>query len=468
MKRILSLSGFPRLALASALVIGSHAQAQTSPYYIGLSQTLGYDSNVFRRDDRTITITNPADPANPLVQTPESSGLISQTSLVGGLDQRIGRQRVYLDGRVGYTSYADQSQLDGPVYAIKGGVDWETAEHWSGTLALSASQGPGPYQTRQFDDSSGAVTRVTGAKLTDNSERAAFTARFGAASTSSVWLEADVVYDHLNRVSDFGPYQVGTAQWIGYREESTSTALSLIARTQSSGALTLGAGLRSAQLNNTSGQKWADNVAPANAPAPYVADSRRNSIELVADWVATGASTLNAGLSFGQVQYDSPSQGSDQRDWAAGLTWAWQATGKTSMTTRLYYDQVDRVNGFAPTGNYSGGDYYTSLLWTGRYIATGKVSLDVSAGGVWRPFDSTLTSGTGRTGQKGNDTDVNLRLGVSYQALRNVSSGCAIGYTSHRSSGTLYAAPPTGQTQTSIESTSTAYTPSCFVQIVLQ
>lgn len=136
MRRILSLSGFPCLALASALVVGSHAQAQTSPYYIGLSQTLGYDSNVFRRDDRTVTIPNPVDPANPIVQTPESSGLISTTSLVGGFNQRIGRQRVYLDGRIGYTSYANQSQLDAPVYAISGGVDWETAEDWSGRLAL--------------------------------------------------------------------------------------------------------------------------------------------------------------------------------------------------------------------------------------------------------------------------------------------------------------------------------------------
>jgi hypothetical protein len=467
-KRFLSLCGPCRLALASAFVIASHAQAQTSPYYIGLSQTLGYDSNVFRRDDRTITVPNPVDPVNPIVQAPESSGLISTTSLVGGFDQRIGRQRVHLDGRVGYSSYANQSQLDAPVYAISAGMDWETAEDWSGRLALSVNQGKGPYESRQFDDSSGLVTRVTGAKLTDNSQRAELIARSGAASTSRVWLEGGIVYDHLDRVSDFGPYQVGTAQWIGYREESSSTALSLTAQTRASGALTLGAGLRTTQLNITSGQQWADDVPPANAPARYVEDSRRNSVELLADWVATGASTVNARLSFGQVHYDSSNEGRDERNWAAGLTWAWQPTGKASMSTRLYYDQVDRTNGFAPGSAYSGGDYYTSLSWTGRYVATGKVSVDVSAGVVWRPFDSTFNSGAGVTGQQGDDTDVNLRLGFSYQALRSVSSGCSIGYFAQRSSGTLYAAGAPGQTQTSIRSTTTAYTPSCFVQVVLQ
>ena len=210
------------------------------------------------------------------------------------------------------------------------------------------------------------MTRVTGAKLTDNSQRAEFIVRSGAVSTSRVWLEGGIVYDHLDRVSDFGPYQVGTAQWIGYREESSSTALSLTAHTRTSGALTLGAGLRTSQLDNTSGQQWADDAPPPNAPARYVEDSRRDSIELVADWVATGASTVNARLSFGQVHYDSFNEGRDERTWAAGLTWAWQPTGKASMSTRLYYDQVDRANGFAPGSAYSGGDYYTSLSWTGR------------------------------------------------------------------------------------------------------
>ena len=43
-----------RCAAALLVVLAPFAgQAQTSPYYLGVSQTLGYDSNIFRVPDRT-------------------------------------------------------------------------------------------------------------------------------------------------------------------------------------------------------------------------------------------------------------------------------------------------------------------------------------------------------------------------------------------------------------------------------
>jgi hypothetical protein len=110
------------------------------------------------------------------------------------------------------------------------------------------------------------------------------------------------------------------------------------------------------------------------------------------------------------------------------------------MTTRLSYDLEDRTYGFGPDSNFTGGtNYYTSLGWTGQYVATGKVNLDASARFSWQAeFDQ-----------------ADLRIGFTYQALRAVSTGCGLGYFSQVSNG-------------AIASTKTAYTPSCFVQAVLQ
>lgn len=65
---------------------------QTSPYDLGLSQTFGYDSDIFPLPDRT-GIQQPG--GGVAVIEPDSSGLISTTLLLAGLDQPIGRQRVY-------------------------------------------------------------------------------------------------------------------------------------------------------------------------------------------------------------------------------------------------------------------------------------------------------------------------------------------------------------------------------------
>jgi hypothetical protein len=467
-KSTLPLLQLHALALASSLLLGSAAQAQTSPYYIGLSQTLGYDSNVFRRSDRTVTVDNPANPGTPLVLKPESSGLISTTSLIAGIDQPIGRQRVYANGRLGYASYGDQPQLDAPVYSLRAGLDWETVERLSGKVEVAANQSQGPYETRQVDELSEIVTRASGAKLTDNTERALLVVRLGAGSTSRWWLEGGLRYSHLNRESDFGPYAVGTAQWIGYRQETTSTGFSLAARNRLSGALTVGAGISTSDRDSTSAELWVNDLPPPNVPLADVDDSRRNNIDFFADWIATGASTVRGRLSFGEVRYDDASDEPDSSRWSGDVSWDWQPTGKTNMTTRLTYDQEDRELGFDPGSDDRGGDYYTSLRWNGQYIATGKVNVNASLGLVWRPFENSRTEDGVRFRTDGSDDDFTLSLGFTYQALRSVSSGCSIEYFSQKTSSTRYVTRPTGTSSAPFENKVSAYMPSCFVQVMLQ
>ena len=81
-------------ALVSALTLLALAcqpvGAETNPWYVGVSQGLTYESNLYRVDTTT-DLNNGRDPTQPPVSR---SDTVSVTSLVGGIDQPIGRQRL--------------------------------------------------------------------------------------------------------------------------------------------------------------------------------------------------------------------------------------------------------------------------------------------------------------------------------------------------------------------------------------
>ena len=204
--------------------------AQTSPYYLGVSQTFGYDSNIFRLPDRT-EVQQPG--GGVTVIEPESSGLISTTLLLAGMDQPIGRQRVYGNLSAGYSSYSNQSQLNSPTYALTAGVDWDTVNKLSGNAEFTSGLRLGSYGDRDVP---------TG--LGDNEEtynRLQLLGRLGDWERSRFWLEAGYVFDQVRNDIDF-ERAVGSIN--GYRRDDRSHAFTLGVRHRWSGALVLGAGVR--------------------------------------------------------------------------------------------------------------------------------------------------------------------------------------------------------------------------------
>ena len=131
----------PLLLAPCLLLLCAAATAQSSPYYVGLSLGLLQDSNLFRSRDGAA-----------LPPGLSRSDTVITTSLLAGVDQPIGRQRVFGTLSLNDNRYANNDYLSYPGYGLNAGVDWSTVERVSGTVSMRANQAQ-----RRFNDISGAV-----------------------------------------------------------------------------------------------------------------------------------------------------------------------------------------------------------------------------------------------------------------------------------------------------------------------
>ena len=85
------------------------------PWYVGAGQGFLYDTNVYNTTD------GPSD-------------TYSSTTLFGGFDQQISRQRFHGKASVAWNRYFDEKQRDNTSYDFALGLDWETVASLSGSL----------------------------------------------------------------------------------------------------------------------------------------------------------------------------------------------------------------------------------------------------------------------------------------------------------------------------------------------
>jgi hypothetical protein len=384
--------------------------AEQGPYYIGVQQTFGYDSNIFRLPDRT--------QVGSVVLEPQSSGLISTTLLLAGIDQPFGRQRLYGDLSAGYTSYGNQSQLDNPTYRLVAGLDWDTLAKVSGNFELQSGRRLGAYGNRNTPTGEG-----------DNDERydrAVLVARLGDRERSRAWLQADVVWDRLRNDVDFQtPVPVTTTPPLresdGYERDNESVALGFGVRYRWLGSTIVGVGLRTESRDLEVAQRLTNPVETV----PTSLDSRRNDIDLFLEHRIGDLHELRARLSYGERDYDSPTV-ADFDKWSGDLVWRWRPTAKVNSHLRLFYDTEDRAQGASSAADAGGNQQTTALEWTLDYVITGKVSAQFAASYYQRDHDLVNTF---------TDKDTSFTLGMRWQALRSTALGCSVGMA--RRSSTL-------------------------------
>lgn len=374
-KRSSLMATLSTLTVALALSWAGSAQADPNPYYIGASTSVGYDSNVFRLP-------------NAVGDTSYSLGLL------GGIDQMIGRQRVYANGTVRDTRFVDLKQLNYTNYNGLAGIDWQTLYDLSGTLSYSSAQSLYNY--------GGTNTIVSKAKNVESRDEIIAKGRWGASSL----LSLDTSYTHRKLSYSDPAYRSNALSQDGWSVGLTYTPRAL---------LTLGTALRYTQ-----------------GKYQLSRDFDRYDIDLTGTWVPTGLSTVTARLSYGTRKSRNGVSDLDFKGTTGQLSWAYQPTGKLRFTTAFSRDSGAESGFFNPNGLQLGNIGDTSRLTNtvtlnSIYSLSAKIQLNAAV----LVSNRSLKFGSA----DGNDTLRTASLGASYAILRNASLGCSVRRETRSASG---------------------------------
>jgi hypothetical protein len=371
-----------------------------NPYYIGVSQGLTHDSNVFKI------------PSGP-------SDNFSSTSLTGGFDQKLSRQQIFGRGTVSLNRYFDQSQLDNTSYSLATGVNWETIESLSGNLNLGANRSlsaptVGPTAP-------GAVRNI--AKTEDADARV----RWGGASLLT--LEGSVGYSRL----DYSDPQSVAAQTKG-----RTGSLGLFYRP---GAL-LRLGV-AARVNRTDSPKA---FLDPNTGTFQGNTIKGKNLDLLADYEVSGFVSANGRLSYTR-QTNTGVSGANFSGITGGLGASYRPTARTSFRLDVARDagfDASLFNTTSITTNSSGtlvltpitGQYennrVTDTIALGvTYELTAKINASAGASYSRAKLTTTLVGAGSQAGPESIDKQTSLYLGATYSITRNWGANCNLAYA-HR------------------------------------
>ena len=374
------------------------AWAQANPFYAGVGQTLTQESNFLRA-------------AEGQLATRET---ISTTSLLLGLDQPIGRQRLFADAALRANRYHNNGQLNHTDGALLAGLDWSAADAFAGRLSYSLDKSLARYGADfGFTDQSSVVTQT--------SEEMALRGQYGLVSLLSV--EAGFVHRR---------FVFSTPSGGDFNQDAVSSGL----KYRPDGALTLGVGLR--RTDGTYPNTPITSTNPAPPPATVTVfehdDFKRNDLDLTAVWVASGLSTVTARLSYTSEKHERvPSR--DVSGSTGAVAWSYKPTGRLNFTADWIRDTGAESNfnpgaagGLTPIVVNS-SPLATTWQLRGEYEASAKIQ--VLALVRWFKRDLVNTSG-----DPGTDSLVETRLGVNWTPLRSVQVGCSIGREKREASDT--------------------------------
>jgi hypothetical protein len=370
------------------MVAHGAASGQTAPadrpWYVGATQDFTHESNVLG------------------TTTGEISDTISTTTLRAGLNQPFGRQRLRADATLSHQRYKELSERDNSGYTVGLLLDWSTIERLSGSLSLAS-------QRRQADVNVGGITPAI--SNIERSDELGFRARLGVASMLA--FEAGVGH---RRVSFSAPEYAARE----YKQDNGN--LGIVYRP--GGLLTLSTGVSGADtryLAPEAGQTQPDR-------------NKRRDVYLSANWVPTGASTVDARLAYGTSEYDLATS-ADFEGLTGTLRWTWRPSGRLTLTTALSRDsgqEAGYVRTAADDGTTSATDFSRVTNRVGlsaAYQLTGKVDLIAELSHARRGLVDRVTGDTGR------DNTSMAALGARWAVTRTIALGCNLSRESRSASG---------------------------------
>ena len=368
----------PLLLAPCLTLLCAAATAQSSPYYIGVAQTITHDSNLIRlRGNQVLPVGL------------SKSDTVLSTALVAGIDQPFGRQRMFGTANFSNNRYSRNSDLSNSGYALRLGLDWQTIERLSGRVAASSD-------------------RTLRADVRDASDR--FILRSNAETADQ--LDATVSVGLVTRLSAEATlqqrevrYSAAESAFREYKQRSASLGL----RYKPGSTTTWGLGLRQTRWDYPN---LLVGVADTN-------DRRvRNAFDASLVWEPTGVSSYDIRLSSGKTEHRQ-FDGRDFSGVTGSLGWDWRPLGKLRFNTRLSRDsgqEADRA-----TTAYSRTT--DTLRVAADYALSAKIGMNLAVSAYNRQLDG---RGQVVSGLRGREKGNSLALGARWAPVRSTVVGCNV------------------------------------------
>ena len=370
---------------------GAWAQNDPNPYYIGITAGVARNTNI-----------------NNVADGPGDTSY--STGLVAGVDQRIGRQRVYGSANVSYNRYNTFTQLDNTSYGLNLALDWQTVGDLSGSVSLGASQGLANLDNNLLEQTSGRnLVRTESIGTRANwGGNGTLTVGGGYGYSKTHYTQATLLAgDSNSQTADIGVY---------FHPGQT---------------LALGTALRYTRSETDHAYVQSDGSYGSNT-------TNGRNIDLSVQWTPTALSSANARISWTNQSNSDGAQGYSGLTGGLGFTYA--ATGKLSFTGNYSRDAATNgtfYNTFtgSTTGQQTGGLASNNSVSNGfsvgaNYSATAKVS--VLANASYRRASQADGSG-------GNyrDAYTDYSLGARWAIRRFWTLGCNLSRAERRLTGTI-------------------------------
>ncbi len=362
------------VSLLGALISGS-ARSEPNPYYIGASQVVTRESNVFKVPD----------------QEHPKSDVIFGTSIFGGLDQSIGRQRVYANASLQNNSYNRLSRLDFIGYDVMAGFDWATIERLSGSLTYSRHEGQGDFSRPE-------AATITSGKFVETTEQIAANANY------------ELITD-LGLNGGLEHRKVHSSNQLSTSSDVTSDLARLGLRYKLGSSVTLGSGFRVTRDKRPASVGYSGRT------------STRRDLDLTTDWVATALTSVNARVSVGSGGNSGSGRGSSSRVTGA-LGARYSPTGRLSFNGSYSRDTGTETT-FLNAGSASAGAFVDSnrVTESTRLGVTYQLTSKISLTGNYSRSDGSYQAVSGTSS---NNTINRYALGAQYELGRNLSLGCGV------------------------------------------
>jgi len=369
---------FALLPLAVAALAATGVHAQTRPWHVGVTQTFTHESDVHIAPGAGST-----------------SDTLSLTTLRGGFDLPISRQRVFAQAGVTHGRYDKRSDLNYTGHNARAGLAWATVGNLSGTVTGTSDR---QLARVAVPGDPTAIPPILPIEVSTMQRVNVLDATAHLGTAGPLGIEAG--YTH--RRQKFDDARVA---FDGFKQDLARAGVTY----RAGGGLTLGGGAEAEKTD----------YEAAEPPATLPERSERRGAYVSALWVATGSSTFGTRLNFGKTEYEvQPLR--DHSGVTGWASWDWRPTGKLHFTTTLSREAGREVSSSA-----------LPLLPTEPTSPDAPPALPTSP--ITTPITDTLTGDLLTTAFTRTSTRADLR--ATWEATAKISVEARLSHTRNDLSG---------------------------------